>query len=74
VLVAHLSRKVLRCQMGYQKSYIEEGQTIQWPKEKREKGRLFITLQYLNNFFFLLHLRSIVDCYEGELVTITTNR
>ena len=27
-------RKVCRCQKGYRKSYIEEGQAMQWPSEK----------------------------------------
>ena len=29
-------RKVCRCQKGYRKSYIEEGQAMQWPNEKRQ--------------------------------------
>ena len=28
--------------MGYQKSYIEEGQSIQWPKEKKEKRGVYL--------------------------------
>jgi hypothetical protein len=36
LVVYVLLRKVWRYQMGDQKSYIE-GQTIQWPKEKKDK-------------------------------------
>ena len=47
--------------MGYQKSYIEEGQTIQWPKEKREKGRLFITFNILiTSFYYISEVLLIV--------------
>ena len=36
-------RKVCRCQRGYQKSYIEEGQAMQWPSEKGQNDKQWST-------------------------------
>jgi hypothetical protein len=36
-------RKVRRCQKGYRKSYIEEGQAMQWPNEKGQNDKQWST-------------------------------
>ena len=36
-------RKVCRCQKGYRKSYIEEGQAMQWPNEKGQNDKQWST-------------------------------
>ena len=42
-------RKVCRCQRGYRKSYIEEGQAMQWPNEKGQNDKQWSTKNYTEN-------------------------
>jgi hypothetical protein len=42
-------RKVWICQRGDQKPQIEEEQTTQWPKEKRQKDKQWFTKHYTEN-------------------------
>jgi hypothetical protein len=59
----HLSRKALRCQMGYQKSYIEEGQPMQWPKEKKEKRDVYLlpfNILITSSFYYISKVLLIV--------------
>ena len=45
--------------MGYQKSYIEEGQTIQWPKEKRDVYLLPFNI-LITSFYYISEVLLIV--------------
>jgi hypothetical protein len=40
-------RRVGRYQRGNQNPYIEEGQTTQWPKRKKSKGKTTIYKTYI---------------------------
>jgi hypothetical protein len=42
-------RQVCRCQKGYQKSHIEEGQAMQWPSEKGQNDKQWSTKNYTEN-------------------------
>ena len=44
-----IARRVWRYQRGNQNPYIEEGQTIQWSKEKVQKDKQRSTKQYTEN-------------------------
>jgi hypothetical protein len=43
-------RKVCRCQKGDRKSYIEEGQAMQWPSEKGQNEKQWSTKNYTENW------------------------
>ena len=42
-------RKLCRCQKGYRKSQIEEGQAMQWPNEKGQNDKQWSTKNYTEN-------------------------
>jgi len=42
------TRKLWRYQNGQKKPWVEEGQTIQWPNEKRQKDKQRSTKHFTN--------------------------
>jgi len=50
------TRRVWRYQLGNHNSYIEEEQTIQWPKEKVQGGKQRSTKQYTKSHAIILCL------------------
>jgi hypothetical protein len=48
-------RKVCRCQKGYRKSYIEEGQAMQWPNEKGQNDKQWSTKKLHRKLKFEQH-------------------
>jgi hypothetical protein len=72
LMTSHILSKSSKKARGIQKPYIEEGQTIQWPKEKRQSDKQIlyhnIFISSISNIcmFVCLMVRStIFQLYHG---------